>query len=258
VSVGKAQIARRGAWLRPVLGRKSSIPHASFLAKKGDRYLVWESGFGEFRNRGNQIAEWNGSEWLFTEPTNGDAVLVEEEDTVYIYGGSKRRWIVHGNSASKSKMLNVNNQTMTINSASSVTTSGDVETFTITNCNCLKVESPPKRQMEVGDLVWHKITKRGPFVLIAKQETDFYREVSASSGRRDSVSLSSIRVDSTWVVLDRRGRLSSIPEAALTDQEPSRMVSKVALTTIMLVFFPVTIGIWLLSWRRSRSSSTWI
>lgn len=245
MSANNALAVQCGSWLKPVLGRKSRIAHASFLAKRGDRYLVWGTGFGAFRNHINEIAEWNGQEWLFLKPKIGSMVLVEDEDTIYTYGNGKEPWTIYGTRASMFPMLTANNHTTTINSANAITTTGNI--VTTSPSNTFIVDVPPRPQLAVGDLVWHKVSKRGPYVLISKKETDFFCEVPSNSGRRDDVSLTSMRVNDTWVVLDKRGRFSSIPGAALTQEKPTKLVNTVGkyiAAALMVIFFPATLAIW--------------
>ena len=54
----------------------------------GDRYLVGALATGAWAGDDDEIAEWTGSAWAFTNPTTGMAVLVDDElDGLYIYSG---------------------------------------------------------------------------------------------------------------------------------------------------------------------------
>lgn len=245
--------AQRG-WMKPVISRRTHIPHASFLAKRGDRYLVRSSGYGDFRSHINEIAEWDGQDWVFAAPKPGDRVLVEDEDAIYIYKDVDDIWSFYGSKASVFPMLTMGNGNTTLTTNSLTTTSNQTTTYATNNLTAsgghFVIDVPPKAQLTVGDVVWHKISKHGPYVLISKRETDFYREIPSNSGRRDEVSLTSIRVDDTWVVLDRRGRLQSIPGAALTKEKPERLTNKALygiFAVLMIVFFPAVFVIWLTS-----------
>jgi hypothetical protein len=54
----------------------------------GDRYLVEATASGDWAGEEAKIAQYDESEtmWVFTTPTTGMAVYVQEEGVVYIYG----------------------------------------------------------------------------------------------------------------------------------------------------------------------------
>jgi hypothetical protein len=55
----------------------------------GDRYLVIATATGAWATKEDQIAEWNGTSWVYTAPTTGMLLSVDDENTVlYYYGGS--------------------------------------------------------------------------------------------------------------------------------------------------------------------------
>lgn len=55
----------------------------------GDRYLIDGVGTGAWVGKDNQIAEWNGSAWIYTIPTTGMRVGADDEPNTafYLYGG---------------------------------------------------------------------------------------------------------------------------------------------------------------------------
>ena len=55
----------------------------------GDRYLINGTGAGAWAGHDNEIAEWNGSAWVYTAPTTGMRVGADDEPNVafYLYGG---------------------------------------------------------------------------------------------------------------------------------------------------------------------------
>jgi len=55
----------------------------------GDRYLINGTGQGDWTGHDNQIAEWNGSSWVYTTPTVGTFVSADNESSkLYLFGGS--------------------------------------------------------------------------------------------------------------------------------------------------------------------------
>ena len=61
----------------------------------GSRYLVLSPATGAFAGQEDRIAEYNGSSWAFTMPTNGTFMSVDTvADGIYYYGGAwvKKQW----------------------------------------------------------------------------------------------------------------------------------------------------------------------
>lgn len=56
----------------------------------GDRYLINGVGAGAWAGQDNNIAEWNGTAWVYTTPTTGMRVGADDEPDVayYLYGGA--------------------------------------------------------------------------------------------------------------------------------------------------------------------------
>lgn len=50
----------------------------------GERYLV-TTGTGYWAGHDGEIAEWNGSNWDFTAPTEGMTIWVSDENVQYVY-----------------------------------------------------------------------------------------------------------------------------------------------------------------------------
>lgn len=70
-------------WLVPVLDKDLAEPPSS--PTEGDRYIVASSATGDWAGKEDNIAEWNGSTWVFTTPLLGMAVLVTDEKNIYIF-----------------------------------------------------------------------------------------------------------------------------------------------------------------------------
>ncbi len=51
----------------------------------GDRYIIAAGGTGLWTGHDEEIAEWTGTVWQFTQPTEGTVTFVEDEDTMYLY-----------------------------------------------------------------------------------------------------------------------------------------------------------------------------
>lgn len=78
-------------WQNSVVNRLATPPG---LPDKGDRYLVIATATGDWVGQEDKIAEWNGTEWIFVDPTDGMSVKVDDEDNaVYHYEGTTNQWI---------------------------------------------------------------------------------------------------------------------------------------------------------------------
>lgn len=69
-------------WLVPVLDKDLAEPPVS--PTEGDRYIVAATATGDWAGKENNIAEWNGTDWVFTAPALGMAVFVMDEVDVYL------------------------------------------------------------------------------------------------------------------------------------------------------------------------------
>lgn len=68
----------------------SVLDPSALTPSTGDRYLINGTGAGAWTGQDNNIAEWNGSAWIYTAPTTGMRVGADDEPNVafYLYGGS--------------------------------------------------------------------------------------------------------------------------------------------------------------------------
>jgi len=91
-AVNKAQLdlvsslVQQFEWLASVLSVATTPPSNP---STGDRYLINGTGQGAWSGHDNQIAEWNGSSWIFTTPTAGTFVSADNEPSkLYLFDGS--------------------------------------------------------------------------------------------------------------------------------------------------------------------------
>ena len=82
-------VAANLEWQDSVLDADTLDPTA-LTPTTGDRYLINGVGAGAWLGHDNEIAEWNGSAWVYTSPTTGMRVGADDEPNVafYLYGGS--------------------------------------------------------------------------------------------------------------------------------------------------------------------------
>ena len=74
-------------WYNSVLSATILTPPST--PATGDRYLINGTGTGAWAGKDNQIAEWNGSAWIYTIPTAGAHVSSDAETSViYIFNGT--------------------------------------------------------------------------------------------------------------------------------------------------------------------------
>lgn len=54
----------------------------------GDRYIVAAGAINAWSGKDNQIAEWDGSSWVFTVPKKGYTLYIDDENQHYKFNGS--------------------------------------------------------------------------------------------------------------------------------------------------------------------------
>ena len=78
-----------GEWQDSVLSIENDNTTIAPIPTAGDRYLVGTAGVNAFAGHSNEIAEWNGGAFIFTEPTDGMSIKVDNvDDTIYHYEGT--------------------------------------------------------------------------------------------------------------------------------------------------------------------------
>lgn len=82
-----------GEWVSSVISILQSPPGTT--PSDGSRYLIGTPSSGTFATQSNKIAVWNGSggggfgEWVFTEPTTGQTLRVDNQlNVIYKYNGT--------------------------------------------------------------------------------------------------------------------------------------------------------------------------
>jgi len=55
---------------------------------KGDRYIVGDTATGDWATHENNIATFDGTNWMFDTPTNGWLIYITDENEFYYYAGS--------------------------------------------------------------------------------------------------------------------------------------------------------------------------
>ena len=78
-------------WQQSVLGELATPPGTPVL---GDRYLVIATATGDWAGHEKDIAEWDGSAWVFTTPNKGFAVWIEDVGRQKNYNGTD--WVAFG------------------------------------------------------------------------------------------------------------------------------------------------------------------
>ena len=73
-------------WLDAVLDKDTLTPPGA--PTSGDRYWIGGTGLGDWATHDYNVAEWNGSAWVFTDTVEGDAAYVEDEGAFYVLNGA--------------------------------------------------------------------------------------------------------------------------------------------------------------------------
>jgi hypothetical protein len=76
-------------WQESVLDKDLSAPPGS--PATGARYIVKATGSGAWTGQSNNIAQWDGTQWIFTTRNEGMACWVEDENIIYVYNGTS--WV---------------------------------------------------------------------------------------------------------------------------------------------------------------------
>jgi len=82
-------------WRGSVISASASAPPAS--PNTGDRYLLISGSLsGDWIGHDDQVAEWDGSAWVYTTPDNGWTLHVNDEQRYYSYNGNVGSWVALG------------------------------------------------------------------------------------------------------------------------------------------------------------------
>lgn len=73
-------------WQESVIDKDLATPPGS--PATGDRYIVATGGTGAWVGKDGQIAEWDGSAWVFAIPNEGFTTRVMDENLLYIHDGT--------------------------------------------------------------------------------------------------------------------------------------------------------------------------
>jgi len=92
-------------WQNSVLDKDLATPPG--VPSLGDRYIVAAVATGDWTGKEDQIAEWDGSAWVFTVPNEGFACKIEDENIYYFYNGSS--WGSFGNAVQHSALIGLGN-----------------------------------------------------------------------------------------------------------------------------------------------------
>jgi len=86
IDLAAATLGTQAEWQESVIDRLATPPGSPAT---GDRYLVTATATGAWAGQENDIAEWDGTAWVFTTPTTGTYLSVDAEaDGLYYFGGT--------------------------------------------------------------------------------------------------------------------------------------------------------------------------
>lgn len=87
-------------WQQSVLGELADPPVSPTT---GDRYLVIATASGDWAGHEKDIAEWDGSVWVFTTPNKGFALWIEDVGRQKSYNGTD--WVLFGTTIDHGNLL---------------------------------------------------------------------------------------------------------------------------------------------------------
>lgn len=89
-------------WQNSVLDRDLTVPPTASL---GERHIVASGATLAWSGHDDDIAEWDGTAWVFTTPNTGFTVHVESEGSDYNFNGTG--WVSLGTSIDHAQLLNL-------------------------------------------------------------------------------------------------------------------------------------------------------
>ncbi|GAI87764.1 unnamed protein product [marine sediment metagenome] len=87
-------------WQQSVLGELDTPPGTPTT---GDRYLVIATATGDWVGHENDIAEWDGSVWVFTTPNKGFATWIEDTNALKVWNGTV--WVLFGSTSDHGNLI---------------------------------------------------------------------------------------------------------------------------------------------------------
>jgi len=79
-------------WRNSVISASADTPPSS--PSVGDRYLLLANTLnGDWNGHTDDVAEWDGSAWVFNTPENGWTLHVDDEQRYYSYNGNTSTWV---------------------------------------------------------------------------------------------------------------------------------------------------------------------
>jgi len=94
-------------WQNSVLNMTTTAPPGT--PASGDRYVIASPATGDWSGKEGQIAEWNGTAWVYTVPNKGFALTNEADGIQYNYNGSA--WVNIGGSVPKGTPVEITDAT---------------------------------------------------------------------------------------------------------------------------------------------------
>jgi hypothetical protein len=81
----KVPVLENFVWQPPVKDKDLSSPPGS--PSKGDRYIIAATGSGDWSAHTGDVAEYDGTSWVFITKVEGLVTWVQDEDLFYKYDG---------------------------------------------------------------------------------------------------------------------------------------------------------------------------
>ena len=91
------------SWQLPVNSMTTVTPPSGPAI--GDRYIIPSGATGAWAGHTNEIAQWDGTQWNFTLPSEGFAAYVDDQNNNYIFNGTA--WAVFGGIGNHEALINI-------------------------------------------------------------------------------------------------------------------------------------------------------
>ncbi|MBA7679756.1 hypothetical protein ES703_88059 [subsurface metagenome] len=90
------------SWQEPVISKLADPPGTP---AEGDRHIVIATATGDWAGHEDDIAQWNGTSWDFTTPSEGFALRVTDTDIQEVFNGTA--WVPFGSTINHANITNV-------------------------------------------------------------------------------------------------------------------------------------------------------
>jgi len=129
-------------WQDSVIDEQNDPPSSP---NTGDRYLIDDNPTGDWSGEPNEIAEWDGSQWVIFDPNDGWAVFLEDVDLLKVYDSGQADWIAFGSAIDHGALAGLGDddhtQYLLVDGSRNMSGSLDMGSNAITNASSVNTDT---------------------------------------------------------------------------------------------------------------------